>query len=298
MAVTPNLYLNDAGLQKAAEFLLRSANTRIKERIITSIAASSYSDADRVIAASAILGLIGNIGNYDSMDGTGNTVLDKVAALRDVIGTSSDTAQDDTVYGEIAEVRALISSLTHLTYEVVEGDIQTEVPMSQAKEDVIYLQHDAPSYAVGNDGYLLNELGTHAQYDDSGTVYEAWKDPSDGKIYKMVAGVKGAELSSNDPIFNEVAMVEDTTYNLYVCQLTKDGSGTVTAIEWICVGDTSIELSNYWSKTDADVNALKNLILGNITDATIEAKVQAAFDATDPFESGTTPYVPASWVTP
>lgn len=298
MAVTPYNYLNDAGVQKMADLLFRYGNTRIKERISTAIAAASYNDDNHVLSSKAILGLIGNISNWDieqgqsgAIDPTAATVLSKVKALQLLIGTSSDTAEDNTVYGEIAEVRALISSLTHLTYEVVTGPITDVVDPS---EDVIYLQHDADSKAIGNDNYYLNAQGTHAQYDDAGTVYEAWKDPSDGKNYKMVNGTKGAELASNDPIWNEVADVEDTTYNLYICQITPGTGGAEDIVEWICVGDTSIELSNYWSKNDTDVAALQSLILGNISDATIETKVAAAFAATDPYQAGGTGYLPAT----
>lgn len=286
MAVTKLNFLDENGVQKLAQDIFSNINTRIADRI-TTLTSGSYSDTTHVLSSKAILDLIGNINNYASLDGTGSTVLDKVKALDLVIGDSDDAATDDTVYGAIAAVRATISGLTHLTYEVVTGDIHTEVPASEAKEDVIYLQHDEDSYSVGNDGYLLDALGAHATYttaDAEPVTYEAYLDPSDGKIYKMVAGVKGAELASNDPIFENVAMVEDTTYTLYIAQLIKDGE-TVTGVDWIAVGDTTLELANYWSKSDADVVALRTAMFGTITDATITTKVAAAYAATDPFSS-------------
>lgn len=294
MAVTKFAHLDEIGVQTLATYLLRSTNSRIKERIATSIAAGSYSDAEHVLSSAAILGLLGNIGNYDSMTGQESTVLGKVKALDVAIGSSSDASSENTVYGAIQGVRESISALTHLTYQVVTGDIEVEVPMAQAREDVIYLQHDEASYSVGNDGYLLTSAGAHATANDGTNDYEAWVDPADGKIYKMVSGVKGAELASNDAIFANVALVEDTTYTLYICQLTKTGD-VVTGIKWLAVGDTTLTLSNYWSKSDADVNALKNQILESISDATIITKVAAAYAATDPYTGGTNAFAPAEW---
>ena len=295
MSVTKLYHLDEAGVQTLSTYLLRATNSRIKERILTSVASAAYTDNKHVLSAQAILGNIGNLSDYASMTGQESTVLGKVKNLDLRVGTASDARTDSTVYGYIKQavytLEQTISGLTHLTYQVVEGPISGVV---DPQEDVIYLQHDAASYAVGNDGYLLDENGDHASYDDGeNPEYEAWKDPSDDKIYKMVAGVKGAELASNDPIFDNVALVEDDTYNLYIWA---NMGGTPVVHEWICVGDTSIELSNYWSKTDADTEALKNTIIGSLSDATIIAKVQAAWNATDPYaDPDTNSYVPAGW---
>ena len=298
MAVAKLYHLDETGVQTLSTYLLRATNSRIKERILTSVAAAAYSDNKHVLSAQAILGNIGNLSNYGSMTGEESTVLGKVKNLDLRVGASTDARTDNTVYGYIKQqvytLEQTISGLTHLTYQVVEGPISG---VTNPAEDVIYLQHDEATYAVGNDGYLLDENGDHASYDDGvNPEYEAWKDPSDGKIYKMVAGVKGAELASDDPIFDDVALVEDDTYNLYVWVRTSGEGVTPVTHEWVCVGDTSIELSNYWSKTDADTEALKNTIIGSLSDATIIAKVQAAWNATDPYaDPDTNSYVPAAW---
>ncbi len=295
MAVTKLYHLDEAGTQTLSTYLLRAANSRIRERILTAVNSGAYSNNTHVLSAKATLDHLGNLSNYASMTGEESTILGKVKSVDNKIGTTSDQSTDSTVYGYIkAQVAALesqISGLTHLTYEVVDGPISGVV---DPQEDVIYLQHDEPSYAVGADGYLLDENGDHASYDDgSNPEYEAWMDSSDGKIYKMVDGVKGAELASNDPIFDNVALVEDNTYNLYIWA---NMGGTPVVHEWLCVGDTSLELSNYWSKSDADVEALKNEIIGSLTDQQIIAKVQAAWNATDPYaDPDTNSYVPSAW---
>ena len=279
MAVEKFNFLDESGVQALATYILRGANSRIKERIIDStvgITADAYNDDNHVLAAKVLLGLIGNIDNFDTtIDGTGNTVLDKVKALKNAIGTAADGATTATVYGEIAKVRTEISALTHLTYQVVTGDIETQVPAGEAKTDVIYLQHDEPSYSVGNDGFLLAADGSHA----AGDGYEAYVDPATGVVYKVVDGAVTTDVvADDDAIYANVAQVEDTTYNLYI--YNKTGEDTY---EWLCVGDTSISLSNYWDKSDASVNELKNLIMEAIAEDTISSAVATAFANTDPY---------------
>jgi len=219
---------------------------------------------------------------------TANTVYGYInareAAVRNDIGASTDATTANTVYGyinaQIAAVNQTISGLTHLTYQTVDGPISGVV---DPQEDIIYLQHDLPSYSIGQDGYLLDENGDHASANDGTNDYEAWYDASDEKIYKMVAGVKGAELASNDPIFEDVALIPDNTYNLYVWVRTSASGVTPVTHKWVCVGDTEIALDNYWSKSDADVAALRARMIEALNSTQITNAVQAAFNATDPY---------------
>lgn len=299
MAVTKLYHLDENGVQTMSEYLLRATNSRIKERISTAVNSAAYSDDNHVLSAKAVLGNIGNLGNYGSMDGTEASVLGKVKNLDLRVGASTDARTDNTVYGYIKQqvytLEQTISGLTHLTYQVVTGPISG---VTDPAEDVIYLQHDTPSFAIGTDGYFLNAQGTHAQYDDGeNPVYEAWMNASTGYIYKMIAGVQSVQITTDDPIFQNVALVDDNTYNLYVWVRTSAEGVTPVTHEWVCVGDTSLELSNYWSKSDEDVTALQNRIIGSLTDQQIIAKVQAAWNATDPYaDPDTNSYVPASWI--
>ena len=221
----------------------------------------------------------------DAASATGS-VYARIAATKAVadkaatdIGASTDSADaSGSLFARIAAVNAEISSLTHLTYQVVTGDIEVQVPPAQAKADVLYLQHDEPSLAVNNAGYLIDSNGAPAT---TGGYY-GWVDPATGVIYRAndTTSHTSTVLAADDPLLVEggpVARVEDTTYNLYVAT-----NITASSVDWLCVGDTEIALSNYWSKTDADVAALQALILEAIPDATITAQVTAAFNATTP----------------
>ena len=298
MAVTKLYHLDEAGTQTLATYLLRCTNSRIKERIKTAINSAAYSDDDHVLSAKAILGLVGTADDTASDDTVYGYVNGQVADINAAIGDTEDTASDDTVYGyvngQVADLEALIGGLTHLTYQEVVGPISG---VQNPSETVLYLQRDEDAYRVGNDGYLLDSNGNHATYDDGeNPEYEAWLDTSDNKIYKMVDGVKGAELPSNDPIFANVQKLADNTYNLYIWEKTSGEGVTPVTHKWVCVGDTSMELDNYWSKKDTDVAALQSLIIGSLTDVQVIAKVQAAWNATDPYANpSTNSYVPAAW---
>ena len=295
MAVEKFNFLDESGVQNLAKYILQAANQRDKDRILTAINAAAYSDADHVLSAAALLALIGNINNFDStIDGTGNTVLDKIKAIKLAIGTEATAeANDGTVYGEIAQVRSEISALTHLTYQTVIGDIETEVPTAQAQTDVLYLQKDEDSYVVGLDGYLQDTNGDRATANDGTDDYYAYVK-ADGKIYKATASaVSDTELASNDAIFANVATQADTTWNLYIAQpIMGEGaqSETVVDINWICVGDTSLDLANYWDKSDRSTEQLKQRILQAISTSDIQNAVNTAFSQTALTGAGTDPY--------
>ena len=311
MAVEKFYYLDEAGVQSISNYLLRAANTRIKERITVysseGIAAASFSDDNHVLSARAILAYIGNLGNYASLDGTGNTVLDKIKALDLAIGDPADTTTDETVYGEIAKVRSEISALTHLTYQKVDGPISDVV---DPKEDVLYLQHDLAAPKIGLDGFLRTAAGDMASVGSGDEQYFGYYDANQNKYFKATYDsttsqyvVSDVELTyvaggaGNDPIFAVAGTTSDDTFTLYIWNRTSAEGVTPVTHEWLAVGDTAIELSNYWSKTDADVNALKNLIVGAIpvgdasTAGTVVYAVKAAFDATDPYTGGSAAYV-------
>lgn len=271
MAVSKFYYLDQVGVQKMATEIFKDVNTRIKERITVAdgtnpekIADASFSDDNHALSAKAILSYVGDLSKYASLEGSESTVL-----------------------GKMKEIELTMNALTHLTYQVVTGDIDKQVPWEQAKTDVIYLQHDAPSVWVANDGYVMHNADTRAYITDDADTYYAYYDATQGKYFKSDGtSVSSTELNSDDPIFSNTdtgaAYVEDTTYNLYVAIEEKNEEGTRIGVKWICVGDTSLTLDNYWSKSDADVVALRDLMMDEITDDNIAAAVKAAFDATTP----------------
>lgn len=297
MALTPYPFIDNVGVRKLAETLFKATNTRAKERILTSSSyAADSANATHVLSAQALYAILGNLAAYATDDGTAATFLSKIKALDLKIGTDTDTAEDDTVYGAIAAIGNRISALTHLTYQVVTGDIETEVPMADAADDVLYLQHDEPSYSVGQNGLLLDSNGDVVEGGEEGSEYAIYFDPGQDKYFKATKSgtsytVTNIEVFDEDdagnsitadPAFEDVALVEDTSYNLYVCNITEEGD-VRTAIEWIRVGDTAISLSNYLTKSDYDVSAIRDRMFVQMTDTQVVNEVQTAFNATDPY---------------
>lgn len=334
MALEKKKYLTVAGMNKLATTLFKATNTRISERILsTSSYAGNSADTTHVLSAKAF---------YDA------------------IGSTSDTAEATTVYGAIAALNATISSLTHLTYQVVTGPIATAVPMAQAEDDVIYLQHKADAYQYNREGLLIDSNGdvvvvgdpAYAGYFDisngnyykatpgfgyvissveldptedevlltegrklnsegivvdenddvieggeTGSEYAVFYDPSQDKYFKADKTATytptNTALSSDDSIFDGVAPLVDTTYTLYIAQLTRnDQTGETTAVNWIEIGNTDITLQDYVSKNDQDLKFVQDRIIEPISDAEIIGQVRAAFDATDPY-SGSSSYLDA-----
>lgn len=271
MAVSKFYYLDQVGVQKMATEIFKDVNTRIKDRITVAdsatpekIAEASFSDDAHALSAKAILSYVGDLSKYASLEGTESTVL-----------------------GKMREIELTMNAFTHLTYQVVTGKIDEQISWKDAKTDVIYLQHDEASVWVANDGYVMHDAENRAYITDGGNTYYAYYDAAQGKYFKSDGTtVSTTELAASDAIFSNTetgaAYVEDTTYNLYIAIEEKDSTGARTGVKWICVGDTALTLDNYWSKSDADVVALRDLMMDEITDANIASAVQAAFDATAP----------------
>jgi len=279
----------------------------VTDAIETAIGASS--DAT---TASTVYGYI-NAQKKDTDDKIGETtdtstdstvygyINGQVADINDAIGESTDTAADATVYGyingEVARLEGVIGGLTHLTYQKVDGPISG---VTNPQTDVIYLQHDLPSIWVANDGYVMHDANTRASYtttDAEPETYYAYYDESQEKFFKALNNsgtwtVTETELQDSDPIFSDpttgAATVADNTYNLYIYRQIPNTEPA--QYEWLCVGDTALELDNYWSKTDADVLELRSLMMEAISTNDINSAVQAAFNATDPY-AGSSSYI-------
>lgn len=277
MAVKKYNFLDESGVQVLANTILKAANNKIKDKMIDSskpLTPDIYNDDQRTLTAKTILGLIGRIDEYDkSITGRGNTVLDKVKALKNAIGSKDDTGSTDSLYGAISKAKEDISNLNNITYKIVTGKINEVITPGNERTDVIYLQHDNPSPKVGVDGYLINDSGEHVITSDTIGAYKAYQNPSTKIITKVRNGqITDERVLPGDPILSLVSLVEDKTYNLYIWNN-----------EWLCVGDTSIELNNFWDKSNNSINELKTMMFTYIENNTIPKTVDDAFKSITPF---------------
>lgn len=116
--------------------------------------------------------------------------------------------------------------------------------------------------------------------DTATTDLAALSTKVDGLTHLTIDTVTGAITTVADPstsiLYLQRDDESDKTWMLYIYR--EDGT-------WINIGDTEVDLSNYWSKDD--VAAMKEALgvpeMVALTEAQITAAVNAAFTSTDPF---------------
>lgn len=139
--------------------------------------------------------------------------------------------------------------------------------------------------AIGEVKTTVGELTTKVDankeaIDTATTDLAALSTKVDGLTHLTIDTVTGAITSVADPSTSVLYLQRDdeadTTWMLYIYR--EDGT-------WVNIGDTEVDLSNYWSKDDVD--AMKEALgvpeMVALTEAQITAAVDAAFAGTDPF---------------
>ena len=271
MAIKDYLFLDEAGVQALSNYLLTKVNTRINDRIIKDPTGEDIAliDDSHVISAAAIMNLlgIGNSGDEESIGSQLSDLNEKLQAL---------TSQ--------------VNSFTHLKIQTYIGDIEDIV---DPKQDVFYFQKDAPVMDHDSEGFLLDMDGhriTATGSDDQ--PYYAFIDPDTQEVVKhngsniVQEDGKNVVLDGEDPIFDQVKIIEDTTWTIYAYVNAKSTPDGEEELQWINFGDFDIELQNYWSKSDEDVAELRDRLsvpnVNPIEDDAIRTAVESAFEASAP----------------
>lgn len=265
MAVKDYDFLDEVGVQTLANYLLEKVNARISDRIISDPKGTEAAKVDNnhVVSAKTVMDLIGT--------GTG------------------DLTEDLTgLQNQLQQLSTKVDGFTHLKIETWIGDIEDVV---DPKSDTFYFQKDAPEMDHDDQGFLVDADGARvSETDDDSKPYYAYIDPDtqevvkhDGTAIVQDAGTN-VVLDPEDPIFDQVKIIEDTTWTIYA-YVPVSGSDE-GEMQWINFGDFDVELANYWSKSDEDIEALRNRLniptVTPITDDAILQAVDAAFTATKP----------------
>ena len=200
MAVRKYTFLDELGVANFASLLLQRVANIVTSKISTEITETSYTDENHVLAAQTVLDLIGNIDEYQHITGDGNTILDKIKSLEIAIGNIDDTADAETIHGQIAYIKTLVSQLSFLKYAIVTGEIDQ---VNDPDPTVIYLRHD-----------------------EGETSYERY-------------------------IYNG---------------------------QWVLIGDTNIDYSDFYTKSDEDLQEIRDNIIDLVDDETIESQVSSTFE--------------------
>lgn len=243
MAVTKLKYLSDAGVQKLAEELIKVMNTKVADIIATELT----SPGDDTHAPST------------------KAVIDKLGV--------SGTASDETAFGQIKNLQDKVDALG---------------PTEDGKIDD-----------------LEAKIGTKEDTSDKDTVYGAMKKQEE-TLKEYISGlnhltyqvVEEGEISATNPetrntnvLYLQHDSAEDKSYEIWIWtgsdgstgdyyvsgEETPDAQEGDTADKWICIGDTSLDLADYWKHTDENVTALQTEMLVAISDEEITTAVQTAY---------------------
>lgn len=151
-------------------------------------------------------------------------------------------------------------------------------------------------------------------------VYKAIRDSRHTKIQTVTGDINvivPLEDRSTSILYFQRDNEEDTTWMIYIWNADPDLHPDPNG-EWICLGDTEIDLSGYWSKDESDVLELKQVLgvnaledrVSNIEDilptkvnhsdmhaitmAEVEAILDDAYDYTKPYIDGKDAETPAA----
>ena len=217
MAIETLTFMNEAKIELFAKQILSNANIRISERIVTEV--TETSSDKQTASAKVVYALIKALQDADlaasnRVDANRATIESNAAAITSI--NEGQVTQDNKltdIETGISELSEVVAGLTHLTIDVVTGDIST---VTDPQTDVLYLQRDDET---------------------------------------------------------------DKTWMLYIYRApaVEGEAGT-----WINVGDTEVDLSNYWSKDDTEamreVLAMHNVEA--VSEDAIASAIEKAFEST------------------
>lgn len=142
----------------------------------------------------------------------------------------------------------------------------------------------ANTTAIGAANTSITELGekvdtNKTSIDTVNSTLSTLAEKVDGLTHLTITTVTGPITDVTDPdpsvMYLQRDDESDTTWMMYIWSVDK----------WIAIGDTEVDLSNYWSKDDVDEmkEALGVPEMVSMTEAQITAAVDKAFTATDFF---------------
>ena len=82
-------------------------------------------------------------------------------------------------------------------------------------------------------------------------VYKAIQSMSHVKLKTVTGDISSVEVPESNVIYLQRATEEDSDWLMYIHDET---------IGWICIGNTKLDLENYWSKSPEDLESMKEQI--------------------------------------
>lgn len=215
-------FLDEVGIQKLSEAILKKTNTRISDRIVQEL--NDASDANHVVSAALLNTLLKArdtlIGANTTAIATNKTDTDKLVADVGDLTTKVDN-NTTNVAAAAAGITALdekIAGLTHLTIDTVVGPISG---VTDPKSDVLYLQKDDEADTTWM-LYIYREDNTWAQIGDTGVDLSDYWSKDDNAAIKDAVGVPEVTPLAEDKILAAIDSAFDST------DLFNPGGPTIT----------------------------------------------------------------------
>lgn len=165
-----------------------------------------------------------------------------------------------------SQIRALISGVSGINFVLVD-----ELPTTDISTSTIYLVPSASSTRKNlKDEYIYIVMSSYEDITSSvdietdysslpttGTVDIYYITSDDSKIYTWDdTNSEYVESTDLTVIFTDTLPSEGTSNTLYVLTTDNTVSLWVTSNDWELIGSTSVDLTNYYTKTELDNNVL------------------------------------------
>lgn len=242
-------FLDEVGVQKLAEAILKKSNSRISDRIVQEL--NDASDANHVVSAALLNTLLKArdtlIGANTTAIATNKTDADKlVADVGDLTTKVDDNTTNVTAVADgITALDEKIAGLTHLTIDMVVGPISG---VTDPKSDVLYLQKDDEADTTWM-LYIYREDNTWAQIGDTGVDLSDYWSKDDNAAIKDAVGVPEVTPLAEDKILAAINAAFDNTDvltpkdpNLQYLNITADGCVTASDKLRAMTADTPVDL--------------------------------------------------------
>lgn len=257
-------FLDEVGIQKLSEAILKKTNSRIADRIVQEL--NDASDADHVVSAALLNTLLkasdALIDANTTAIATNKTDVDNASADVESLKTkvTDNTTNVTAAVDGITALDEKIAGLTHLTIDMVVGPISG---VTDPKSDVLYLQKDDEADTTWM-LYIYREDNTWAQIGDTGVDLSDYWSKDDNAAIKEAVGVpevtplaEAKILAAINAAFDNTDILTPKDPNLQYLNITDAGYVTASDKLRAMTADTPVDLV-----IPSEINGIKVIEIG------------------------------------
>ena len=233
MAIETYQFMNKESVKHFLDLLFEKTNLRIDERLVNTISAASTDN--QVLSAEALYDLVATLtaadttitSRLDANDTKLSEIGDQISAMQEDQGDQGDQLTE--IESGISDLGDTVAGLTHLTIQVVEGNIETVV--AEPKSDVLYIQRDSetdPSWMI----YVHSEANGWVAVGDTELDLTKYWSKDDVADMREALGIHDVEALSDADITETV----EASYAENAPDLRVKPAGIPTIVSTIAAG--------------------------------------------------------------